>query len=268
MWKTKDFKANFRFSLHRCQIRTYLDTLVWLFWGLRGHPCSLLPPLPPQVPTVVLRTPPVCKVNHSDSAVHQREGGSQLVHRTVSDSVTKKQHYIFNNLLEKSNGGFKETYSDSLKLELVVEEFKNWDILVEWRELSGENTLKTGRQVVLPPHLPQTEHAVFAAQKLHARGEERGVSSKMTAFSTGTVRRVLRVVTCSFFMLRDLSSNDACCLSDSFISASLKFVSDTFCTHTWMYFLWPNQMFQVSNCVSRGPLTLQYKMTQSLRIIK
>lgn len=73
-----------------------------------------------------------------------------------------------------SDGTFECTHCDSFQLELVVEEFENGDILVEWREIGGENTLKTGGQVVLPPHLPQTEHAVFAAQKLHTeRGGDR-----------------------------------------------------------------------------------------------
>lgn len=68
---------------------------------------------------------------------------------------------------------------------MVVEEFENRDILVEWREISGKNTLKTGGQVVLPPHLPQTEHTVFAAQKLHTREEETDMSSQLKELSTG-----------------------------------------------------------------------------------
>lgn len=66
-----------------------------------------------------------------------------------------------------------------------MEEFENGDILVEWGEISGKNTLKTGGQVVLPPHLPQTEHTVFAAQKLHTRGEEADVSSQTKEPSSG-----------------------------------------------------------------------------------
>lgn len=59
------------------------------------------------------------------------------------------------------------THSDSLELELVVEGFESGDVLVERREVSGENTLEARGQVVLPPHLPQAENAVFTAQELH-----------------------------------------------------------------------------------------------------
>lgn len=59
------------------------------------------------------------------------------------------------------------TYRDSLELELVVEGFEGRDVLVEWREVSRKNTLETGGQVVFPPHLPQAEHTVLTAQKLH-----------------------------------------------------------------------------------------------------
>lgn len=62
---------------------------------------------------------------------------------------------------------FKWTYSDSLELELVVKGFEGRDLLVERREVGGENTLETGGQVVFPPHLPQAEHTVLTAQKLH-----------------------------------------------------------------------------------------------------
>lgn len=61
----------------------------------------------------------------------------------------------------------KWTYSDSLELELVVERFEGRDLLVERREVGRENTLETGGQVVLPPHLPHAEHTVLTAQKLH-----------------------------------------------------------------------------------------------------
>ncbi len=64
---------------------------------------------------------------------------------------------------------FKWTHSDSLELELVVERFEGRDVLVERREVGRENTLETGGQVILPPHLPQAEHAVLTAQKLHAQ---------------------------------------------------------------------------------------------------
>lgn len=59
------------------------------------------------------------------------------------------------------------THSDSLELELVVEGFESGYVLVERREVGGENTLEARRQVVLPPHLPQAENAVFTAQELH-----------------------------------------------------------------------------------------------------
>lgn len=62
---------------------------------------------------------------------------------------------------------FRWTYGDSLQLELIVEGFEGRDVLVEWREVSGENTLETGGQVILPPHLPQAEHTVLTAQELH-----------------------------------------------------------------------------------------------------
>lgn len=45
-------------------------------------------------------------------------------------------------------------------------------------------------------------------------------------------------LTCCVLVLRDCSSSDAYCFSASFTSASVKLRSDTFCTHTWMYFLW------------------------------
>lgn len=61
----------------------------------------------------------------------------------------------------------KLTYSDSLKLELIVKRFKGGDLLVEWREVGRENTLETGGQVILPSHLPQAEHTVLTAQELH-----------------------------------------------------------------------------------------------------
>lgn len=61
----------------------------------------------------------------------------------------------------------KWTYSDSLELELVVEGFEGRDVLLERREVGRENTLETGGQVVLPPHLPQAEQAVLTAQKLY-----------------------------------------------------------------------------------------------------
>lgn len=64
---------------------------------------------------------------------------------------------------------FRWTYIDSLKLELVVKGFEGRYLLVEWREVGRENTLETGGQVILPPHLPQAEHTVLAAQKLHKR---------------------------------------------------------------------------------------------------
>lgn len=48
-----------------------------------------------------------------------------------------------------------------------MEGFESRDVLVERREVSRENTLETGGQVVLPPHLPQAEHTVLTAQKLH-----------------------------------------------------------------------------------------------------
>lgn len=48
-----------------------------------------------------------------------------------------------------------------------MEGFEVRDVLVEWREVGRENTLETGGQVFLPPHLPQAEHTVFTAQKLH-----------------------------------------------------------------------------------------------------
>lgn len=38
--------------------------------------------------------------------------------------------------------------------------------------------------------------------------------------------------------MKDCSSSEACCVSVSVTSASVKFTSDTFCKHTWMYFLW------------------------------
>lgn len=59
------------------------------------------------------------------------------------------------------------THSDSLELELVVEGFECGYVSVERREIGGENTLEARRQVVLPPHLPQAENAVFTAQELH-----------------------------------------------------------------------------------------------------
>lgn len=49
---------------------------------------------------------------------------------------------------------------------------------------------------------------------------------------------VFFLLTCCLLVLRDCSSSDACCFSVSFNSTSVKFTSDTFCTHTWMYFLW------------------------------
>lgn len=174
--KAKDFTGSFQMPIHQWQI-TNLDTLVWLLWGHQGQSCSLLPSPLLQVQTAVLWTPPVCKVNHSDSAVHQQEAGSQLAHCTMSDSITRNTITASIIFCGKRKGKFKWTYSDSLKLELVVEEFENRYILVDWREISGENTLKTGGQVVLPPHFPQTEHTVFAAQKLHTRGDETDISS-------------------------------------------------------------------------------------------
>lgn len=62
---------------------------------------------------------------------------------------------------------FKWTYSDSLELELVLEGFESRDVLFERREVCREDTLETGGQVVLPPHLPQAEQTVLTAQKLH-----------------------------------------------------------------------------------------------------
>lgn len=62
---------------------------------------------------------------------------------------------------------FRWTYVNSLKLELVVKGFEGRYLLVEWREVGRENTLETGGQVILPPHLPQAEHTVLTAQKLH-----------------------------------------------------------------------------------------------------
>lgn len=49
---------------------------------------------------------------------------------------------------------------------------------------------------------------------------------------------VFVLLTCWVLVLRDSSSSDAFCFSVSFTSASVKFLSDMFCTHTWMYFLW------------------------------
>lgn len=63
-----------------------------------------------------------------------------------------------------------QTHSDSLELELVVEGFESGGVLAERREVSGENALEARRQVVLPPHLPQAENAVFTAQELHTQG--------------------------------------------------------------------------------------------------
>jgi len=48
-----------------------------------------------------------------------------------------------------------------------VEGFEGGDVLFGWREVGGEDALEAGGQVVLPPHLPQAEHAVLATQKLH-----------------------------------------------------------------------------------------------------
>ena len=45
------------------------------------------------------------------------------------------------------------------------------------------------------------------------------------------------MATCWALVLRDCSSSDASCFSDRLSSASWKLASDTFCTHTWMYFL-------------------------------
>lgn len=69
----------------------------------------------------------------------------------------------------------KWTHSDSLQLELVVEGFEGGDVLVDRREVGRENALETGGQVVLPPHLPQAEHAVLTAQELHTKKHKHDV---------------------------------------------------------------------------------------------
>lgn len=50
-----------------------------------------------------------------------------------------------------------------------MEGLESGHVLVERREVSGENTLETGGQVVLPPHLPQAENTVLTAQELHTQ---------------------------------------------------------------------------------------------------
>lgn len=47
-----------------------------------------------------------------------------------------------------------------------MERFVGRNVLAERRKVGRENTLETGGQVVLPPHLPQAEHTVLTAQKL------------------------------------------------------------------------------------------------------
>lgn len=57
------------------------------------------------------------------------------------------------------------------------------------------------------------------------------------------------LLTCCALVLRDCSSSAACCFSVSFTSASVKFTSDTFCTHTWMYFLPGHRAVTDHTCV-------------------
>lgn len=124
-----------------------------------------------------------------------------------------------------------------------------------WKSLKTETSWLSGEKSVEKTHWRQegrlsfhlTSHKQNTLCLLHKsctqEGNRRTSVHKWRRFPMVPVRHVTRAVTCCFFMLRDFSSSDACCFSDSFISASLKFTSDTFCTHTWMYFLWCQNTF-------------------------
>lgn len=169
--------------------------------------------------------------------------GGRISARTLYNVWRKQQHKIQHH---SPNKQMEFKTNGHLNGPTVTLSSWNW----WWKSLKRETSWLSGEKSVEKTHWRQegrlsfhlTSHKQNTLCLLHKSCNKRGGDRRQFrndgALQWCRAPDVFCVVTWDFLMLRDLSSRDACCFSDSFISASLKLMSDTFCTHTWIYFLW------------------------------